>query len=390
MTADRARLPPLRLIAAAPALMSGTALAAEWSLTPSGQLTMQAQNNPRLADDDRKSFTAGAGAQLGVRVVRATERFNLLIRPTVGWQRYEQETDLDRSDQHLEAELVWKGEHVDWSGVLGAVRDTTVTSERGSTGLTQLNERHEGLDVSFGPSWQWSERLSGGANVGWQAARYPGTTESELQNYDYRLIAANLGYVLSDRAVLTWAATAGRLLPERTQLQSDSASLLVQMRYALSSLWTLNVGAGPSQVRTDDRHEHGVIYTAALTRGFERSSLSLAVNRSVSPSGRGVLTQLETAGLNFGTKVTERLGTSCSLTFSRRKDAIPEIATALSDVRYARADFAVSWRVSEHWHLSAGMGYAGQQFGERRADTETARGYDAQLTLGWTGDPHVY
>src|SRR4029078_11527781 len=106
-------------------------------------------------------------------------------------------------------------------------------------------------------------------------------------------------------------------------------------------------------------------------REFERSSLSFAGNRRVSPSGRGVLPVLQDASLNFGAQMRERLSAGCSLSYSRRKDAISESDTALSDVRYARADLTVAWRVSEHWHLGAGMGYSAQQIGERRADTDT-------------------
>lgn len=384
-----ARRPLLRLLAAAPALLAGPAMAAEWSLTPSGQLVTQAQRNPRLADDGT-STSASLATQLDLRLERATERFNLIIQPHVGWQRYEQDNSLDRSDQQLEATLHWRGELIDWNGTVGATRDSTLTSERGTTGLTQLNERHEGLDVSLGPTWQWSERLTGGTNVGWQAARYPGNRETELQNYDYRLVSGDVGYVLSDRAVLTWVASVGQLVPQHTDAKSDNASLRMQMRYALSSLWSLNLGAGPSVVRAQEHRQNGVIYTAAVSRAFERSSLSLSVNRSVSPSGRGVLTQLQDASLNFGTQLSERVSTGCSVSFSRRTDAIRAGNTALSDVRYARADFSVSWQVSEHWHLGAGMGYSAQQLGARDDNADTARGYDAQLTLGWTGNAHVY
>lgn len=391
MTADASRRPllrPLSLLLTAPALLTGTALAAEWTATPSAQLLAQGQSNPRFADEEQ-NLTAAFGTQLGLGLTRATERFSLLVQPTVAWHRYQQDTDLDRSDQHLVTEWHWKGEHIDWDGTVSAARDTTLTSERGTTGLTQLNERHESLDVSLGPSWRWSERLSGIANIGLQAARYPGST-SALQDYDYRLATTSLSYVLSDRAALTGIATVGRLIPEQTQLQSDSGSVRLQMQYALSSLWMLQFGAGPSLVRTASHEEHGIVYTGTLARTFERSSLSLSMNRSVSPSGRGVLTQLQDASLKYNAQLDERLSTGCSLTLSRRKDAIPAIETTLSDVSYARADVTASWRVSEHWHLGGGMGYAAQRFEGIRSDADTARGYDVQLTLGWTGDPHVY
>jgi hypothetical protein len=389
MRAAVARHPLLQVAAVTAGLTSSSAFAAEWTFAPASQLYTLAQQNPRLGAADKETTTA-IGALASLRMQRRTERLDVSIQPTFDLQRYQQDTDLDRSNQQLDATLALHGERVHWKGAVSAGRDTTLTSELGTTGRTQLNQRHESADASLGPIWQASERVAIGSSLAWQLERYPERADAELTGSRYSMFSAFTEYTLSDRTRLTLTGSAGHLNSDGERPDSDNASVRLQGHYSWSPLWMLKIGAGPSWVRAEQRDaERGVVYNFDVERRFERSSLAFRVERSQSPSGRGLLSELEEAVLGFSMQISERLSAGLNAGISRRTDALPALQADIQEVTYGRADLNVSWRAAENWQISATVGNNVQRTDVQPQDQDTARGYQARITLSWTGDPYV-
>jgi hypothetical protein len=389
MKAAAACNPLLRVAAVTAGLTSGSACAAEWTYAPASQLYTLAQQNPRLGSDDKETATA-LGAQASLRIQRRTERLDLSIQPTFDLQRYQQDADLDRNNQQLDATLAWRGERVLWNGTASASRDTTLTSELGTTGRTQVNQRHEGADITLGPMWQASERVGIGSNLAWQIDRYPERADAELANSRYGVFSAFTQYTLSDRTRLTLTGSVGRLTSGGLRPDSDNASVRLQGRYSWSPLWMLTVGAGPSWVRRERGNtERGVVYNVDVERSFERSSFAFKAERSQSPSGLGLLSETDEVSLAWSMQLSERLSAGLNAGVSRRKDALPAFRVDIKEVTYGRADLNMSWRAAEHWALSASVGNDVQRADVEPQGQDTARGYQARITLSWTGDPYV-
>jgi hypothetical protein len=381
-----ARAPLLQAAAAAAAALSSNAIvAAEWTFVPTGQLVTANEDNARLKSDGGNTSTA-LGANATLQIQRRTERMNLSITPRVGALRYQHDSGLDRDEQQLDAKLRWAGENSTWDGSLNAARDTTLTSELGNTGLTQVNRRHEGIDMLLQPTWRLTERVTVGTSAMWEINRYPGNDITELQNYQYGNLSLFTSRSFTDRATLTLSAAAGHLNAEQKGSNSDNANARLQFSYVWSELWQMSLAAGPSWVRTDVRSEQGTIYNAAISRALEMGALSLSVGRTVSPSGRGVLTEVEDATLAYSTQWTERLSGGLTLGYVHRSDAIPAFGFEFNDVRYARAGAAINWRVAQSWQLALSGGNTAQ----RVRESDTARGYDVRFSVSWTGDAHVY
>jgi hypothetical protein len=384
-----ARMPMLSLTAAAVGMAASTAMAAEWAFQPSAQLSTQAQDNPRMLVDGGDAETS-LGARAGLQASRRTETLNLTANAGAGYQRYERDVGLDRNDQQLDLALNWQGELVSWRGSASATRDTTLTSELGVTGLTQFNQRHEGYEASIGPSWQVSERLSMGSRLGWQVDRYP-NPETQLSDYRYGTAMVNAIYALSDRTTVTLVGSAGHYTAENTGRVTDNASVSFQASYAWSPLWSITAGVGPSwsKANDSDSRERSVVYNFMVGRQLERASVSLFASRSQSPSGFGVLTEADEAGLDFEAQITERLSASVNLGLLRRKDALPAFRVDLQNLRYRRADIGVAWVLAENLKLVAGVGNKVQRLGTL-AGSGSAENYEARLGLSWIGNPHVY
>lgn len=383
----RGGTPLLGITAAVAGMTSGPALSAEWTFVPDAQLTTQAQDNPRLLPEGDERVTSFV-TRAGLRTSRRTERLDLAARAAASIQRSDEDSGLDRDEQLLDLTAGWKGERLSWRGNAVAARDTTLTSELGVTGLTQLNQRHEGYNVSLGPAWQASERLLIASSAGWQLSRYP-DPETTLRDYRYGTVGVSAVYALSDRASLSLVGSTGRYSTESAVRDTRNASVSLEAQYAWSERWIVSVGAGPSWVEAGRSSEHGYVYNFSLARRMERGALSVSASRQQSPSGFGLLTEADEAGLDFTLQVSERLTGSATAGFVRRKDALPELRLNLQELRYRHAGLHLNWTLNPHWQLSGGLSHKRQKVGTFAA-SRSARNYEIQLALGWTGSPHVH
>ncbi len=373
------------LLATAASVIGGTAVAAEWSVTPSGQLYAQVDTNPGLQQQDTATAAAMA-AEFALRLQRQTEHFGLVIAPRVHSQRYRRDSALDRDDQSLELLLQQRGEYRDWSGSVRATRDTTATSELGTTGLTQGNRLHQGLNLSLGPSWRFSERYSMTGSVQWLSNRYPDEPQQELVNYQHRSVRLSGGYAYTDRMSLSVNASAGRMTSDLPDSQSDDTHLGLEWNYHWSPLWRAAVSVGPAWAHAASGSRNSVAYRAEFNRQGERSTLSALVNHGVSQSGRGVLTQRDEINFRVTHRLAERMNAAISVSASRNRDAVPTLGLQLNDVRYLRADSSLSWGFAADWSAVLSVGTSMQRL---PTNSDAARGHDVRLTLSWSGRTYV-
>ena len=386
-----ARVPVIGLTAAAASMITATSVAAEWTVTPSGSAFTLGQQNPNFVPDGKDdSLAFGGNAALQVR--RRTERLSLDLQSTYGAYRYRRDDNLDRDDASLGLSGLWQGERMAWSGTARATRDTTLTSELGTTGLTQGNSRHESYDLSFGPSWQPSERVIAGVSAGYDASRYPGAAAAGLVDYAQGSASGYVSYTYSERLTLTFAGAAGRLSNKGAADDTTNTNVTVAARYALGEKWSTEASVGPSLVESGGQRERGYVYGLSASRAFERATFSINASRSQEPAGRGLLTELQRVGAAFSTQLTERLSVSTTAAVTHRRNALQAFGLNLDDVKYTRGELALGWRANANWQLGFVVGGTNQRratffgFGE----PERARGYDARLALSWNGNPYVH
>jgi hypothetical protein len=329
------------------------------------------------------------GAHAGLSLTRRTEQLELVSSSRINFQRYRQDTGLDRNDQQLDLSLHWRGEHFSWTGSADAARDTTLTSELGTTGLTQFNGRHASYNFSLGPSWNISERMSMGSNVALQLNRYPGGSPG-LSDYRYGTASVNASYQVTERASLSLVGSAGHFTSDNSFASAtDNSSVNLQAQYAWAEIWTISGSAGPSWVKADRGREQGLIFSASVARRLELSSLSLSASRSQSPSGFGNLTDTDEVRLSFTRQISEHLSGSLSSGLVRRRDALPAFGLELPEVRYQQFDASLAWQIAQSWQVVFGANNRSQRLATD-SGSALARSYEGMLTLSWNGNSHVY
>ena len=381
----------LPLAAVTAGLASTSSLAAEWTFSPSGDITAQTQRNPGLSasEDQQRVMSSGMGAVLGVGVQRRTERSTFVLQPSVHAFRYADNNNLDRDEEYLGFAYDWLGEKVSWHGGGTASRDTTLTSELGTTGLTQGNLRHESYDVSVGPTWALSERWQMRSTLEVQDSRYP-DQRSSLENNRYGTALLSTTYAVNEKLALSVYGTTAKLDSEGQGEDTRSQSANVQVQYAWSQLSSIGASIGQSWTRAGAVSNRGLLYSLNASHAFEKSTLGLSVSRRQSPSGRALLTEADEVRLDGGTQITERMTATASASYSKRRSVLRVFDIDLQRVRYSRADLGLSWRMTPTWSLGASVGAAKQQVGSALfIDDLTGRGYDAHLGFSWNGDPYV-
>ncbi len=318
---------------------------------------------------------------------RLTERSELTLRPRFISSRYSDDESLDSDDMFVTGGYRWVGERSDWNMDLGLTRDTTLTSEVGSTGLVQSNRRHEAASFTVSPTVMLTERVAAGVQMYLVDNRYIDADFTGLVDYRYTALSLFSRVTLTDAgSALTVTAQGGELSTEGFfGSATRDGSLRLRWDFQPGLLWSAALSAGPSFVETDAGSDSGFVFDGEIKRQGDRWSLTANAGRSQSPTGRGVLTRRDEFQLSFRRAITERLSGTVGARWVRSEDLLPQQAGVTAyHVDYSRLDLGASWRLSSDWSLSLQLSGITQDY---ELATERANGYRASLNVIWNGQP---
>ena len=374
------------LCVAGAALCAQQTTAAEWQAVPSGYVGTSYADNPRLLAGGGSS-SSGTVGEVKASLKRATERSELTLLPRFVSSRYSDDETLDTDDMFATAGYRWVGERSEWNMNLGLTRDTTLTSELGSTGLVDSNRRHEAGSFTVSPTVMLTERVVGGVQMFVVDNRYIDADFTGLTDYRYTTLSLFSRVVLTDAgSALTVTAQGGELSTDGFRgFETRDGSLRLRWEFRPWLLWSAALSAGPSLVETDAGSDTGFVFDGEIKRQGDRWSLAANAGRSQSPTGRGVLTRRDEVHLSFNRAITERLSATVGARWIRSEDLLPEQAGVRAyQVDYARLDIGANWRLSRDWSLSLRLGGNTQDY---ELAAERANGYRASLNVVWNGQP---
>lgn len=354
--------------------------AASWSFTPHAALNVGHDDNVRLSADASESSTAVL--QLDSILKRASDRFEFSLAPQLTLARYDREAVLDRNDASVNTSLVRRRERSQWLLSGQYIRDTTLTSELGTTGFVDANATHESMQLAVAPTAQITERWSASLQAATMRHRYESDGESAgLVDYDYNSVLTKSSYSTNEYSALSLDVSWGRLaVPQnRTATEVNNYAANVSWQSAWNERWKLNLAVGPTRVESASFSDNGIGYSANLDRRSEQTTWQLSWSRDVTPNGRGVLSKRERADLSLSTQISERFSTSVSTQWIRSQDFLPSLALRSARVRYFFVSSALTWRVTPTVGISTSIGWT-----EQTAAT-AAEAYRASIGIVWNG-----
>ncbi len=183
-------------------------------------------------------------------LARRTETSRLSLVPVLRVARYPGERMLDGEQQKLDASYSLTGERASLGLSASVARESTLTSELGTTGRTEVDANRESGFFAVAPQWLVTERLSAGANLGYQRVAYPGLDNTDLYGSRYATGSLNARYRLSPTMSMAVSGAAGSFDSQRAGAGSDSrgADGDLRLRHQRSGVAAV-VGRSPPGLR---------------------------------------------------------------------------------------------------------------------------------------------
>jgi hypothetical protein len=371
------------------AMAGGTAVpAADWSETLEAAANAAYVTNPQLQPG---SNVADKSALLGVdgSVSAQTERGQLSLTPRFSIIRYQQLTGLNTETGSIDITYLEKLERGQWTFTAQALTDSTVTSELGLTGITNVNRRHDAGTASLGYQYLSSERLSWQLQGAWQVTRYSDAARFGLTDYDYGSVQFGPTWSFSERLQGSLNIEADRINPKGGATENDY-SVSMQLKRSLSERYAWRASIGATRVDSGSTGSAtSSVFELGATRQGERAQWDVSVKRAVLPVGLGLLAREDqaTATIVVGTSERSTLNLSVS---AIRSDPVslsiylnPYISLrylVYSGASWGQASAEWKYNFSPHWSISTAYVQARARSGNLQ---EWANGNQARLAMLW-------
>lgn len=366
------------------------AVAAEWNVTPKISEQAEYVDNPLLAASNSALYYPGNldfTSDLSATAALPGDHYDLSAAPRLQFIDYVSQSSLNQNNQYLNLAGDFKTERTTWSAAANGTRDNTLTSEAGVTGLTTSNRRHDGLVMTAGPSFQYTERTSFSAQAGWQDNHYENADNTGLVDYRYASGDLKGVYLLTELSNLSLDLSGAQLSAPAAQNRSNSYGAILSLTSRLDERWTATLSAGPSLVEASGNTDEGALYDVQLQRQGELAHLSAEVSRSITPTGRGVLSTRDALALTASLPMTERLSFDLSGLLSRTRDIESSTASTNYAVSYYDLQGTLRWQMAPTWSLTTMVDDQHQMTTVTPNPGELARGYRVSVGLVWTGLP---
>jgi len=369
-------------------LLPSLSKASEWSATPQLSAHGDYWDNPRLVYGGGNTVE-GITAELSAAIARRTESSEIDISPSIRVRRYSGEDHLDGTDDSLRIFAKKLNELTTWMASGTALRDSTLTSELGTTGITQVNKRRDYFDLSLSPTFQVTERSKLSVSLSGLSVQYE-DNNAFTGLLDYKYASASITGIrdLSERSQLAIAISAGRnFVPDAPFNEMKNYNATLQYIYQWDPTWSVILWAGPSRVTSESSSENGQIYGGSLHHQGELFTIDGSAERNTRPTGSGVIEQVDVVTLTDSLRIAERLSGGIGVSYTRSQESARVIQFRPPGVRYVHVDANLTWQWTERLNvtLSAGRNTQRSDFQGQQAE-----GYIVSLGFNWTGIPKVF
>jgi len=364
--------------------IAGTASAADWSLAPHFGLNGEYNTNPYLQFQDTGNRSGGifdASLPLGAK----TERTDFKLGLDAHLRHYNDDVSQNRDDERLSTSINQTSERHSWSGSASWARDTTLTSELGTTGLTQTNKRHNRYGASINPQIQLSERSLANFGISGELNRYQDAELTGLVDYSYASVFAGYSRLMGELTSVGFGAVVGgQSVPDRSSSDTVNALLRVSLSHDYSERLHFESYLGPIYARSQTLERRGAGGRLALRYGGLRTDFSFSAERQLAPAGLGDLTIRDAASLEMTNRLKERLSVSTILSYQRSQAALTIPGASANRTQYWRAEEGLHWQCAKT--LSIGL-VAGKTRQKSSNQTDYADGFFARFGITWSPRP---
>jgi hypothetical protein len=357
--------------------------AADWSNSLEAAANGAYVTNPTLVVGSHLTDET-AQVILSDHTTAETERGQLTVTPQFSATRYKHESNLDITAGSLDLTLVEKLERGQWSFEGLGLTDSTVTSELGTTGVTNVNRRHTAGSLSLSYQYSSTERLSWQVQGSGQLTRYSDAAAFGLVNYDFGSVQFGPMWSFSERVQGSLILEADRINPEGGTKQNDySAYLQLKRSFSEKYAWRASVGGTRidyGSASASAGSQTSSLYEVGASRKGERVQWDVSVKHAVLPIGIGLLAPETVAAFAMTVATSERGSLSLTLNGIRTEPVHEYQYLVYSGGWWGQVGAEWKYQFTTHWALSAGYLQGRARYS---SGSEWATGNQARLGILW-------
>jgi hypothetical protein len=361
--------------------LAGAAHAADWHLPPTLSLNGEYNDNPWLRYQGVKAVTGGV-LDISLPLQAKSERTEFQAVADSRLVRYNDPL-FSHNDGKLDLSLKDVGERSIFAGTANWTHDTTLTSELGTTGLTDVDKRHTHFDVSLSPQVRLSAHDLMGLSLAGQSNHYEEAALTGLVAYRYASALVSYQRQTAPVTLIGVGVQAGKLfVPERTALESTNGVLRFSVSHAFSERLSLDAFAGPTLARQHALETRGGAGQFAVKYGGLRTDFSLQIGRQLTPTGYGTLTEQTSVAVSMARRLTEKFSSVTTLSYLDTNYLFGTTSTAFHYRVYDwRVDQGLTWQWTERVAVTLAASETRQAID---LVTSHADRFTANLGISWT------
>jgi hypothetical protein len=355
-----------------------TADAAEWSVQPRIAATVDHDTNRRLEVADDPSSALRVNASMEAAYLSPVTRVS--IAPRVSIARFDgSDRELDSNDFGGDLRLAHVTPRWSWNVGGNAARDSTLATELTDTGFVVGRARRNTLAFDGSATWQWTERISLQVSAADSDVRFDRAAGTGLVPYEYASASFAVVRQWDTQTDLILQAYAGRLDAPSTGVRNTNTGVLARIGRRVSERLRLEASAGMSQTESQSAHDRSSTYGLNATWQGTRSSVGLALNRTVEPSARGRLVDATSISIDARRELSERFSVFANALAIAREDLL--LGFIPDDRDYRNVSIGASWALQETLRVDLALGRSSQSFEFSPLD---GAGERVALSLAWS------
>jgi hypothetical protein len=357
------------------------ASAAEWSITPSYNATIDFDTNrqQRLERAD-----SGAGfLSFDLKVQRAVEDLVFTLEPNYEFRRFTDRIYGNGDNRSVTAAMTWTGERDTVNFNSSYLNQSTLTTEAFATGILASDTFQRNATSSL--SWTWSqiERYQLITQFSYSHVDYYGLFKALFPGYQFSSGSLGERYLIDERTSLTLGGFGDFLDSPIPGASSHEAGLQLELIHQFSEQISLDASVGESRRMLQGSSSLGTTASVTATRSADRHKLSLQYQRSLVPYGNGFLVEKQQFTGSLSHSFTEYLDGSLGYTYAHNNEAT--VLLRLDHRSYSDFDISLAWRPRETLAVTLRGDAIRSQLVDRANDE--VREWRAALSVLWQPHP---
>jgi outer membrane protein assembly factor BamA len=342
------------------------------------------------------------------------------LKSTFTWNQllYNNQSELNRAEQLFSSNYQHKYQRITWSLGSSYNNQSSINSQTTPSGILSTPVTNKNLSLSPSVSYTLDELNTLSFNYSYNKATY-GKAQNSIQknlflsDYTNQQASTSLSHVYSERDTFN-ASLSGTLYKSQIQNTHNYVSQLGwQHRFSEQLSTYVSGGINYSQAEsqtlaaqlaqvnfhgtviyvdpftniaypqqryatiTTQRNNFGKVYSASITKSFEKGSISLSGAQNQSPSAIGLQTQ-QSLSINTSYTINERWTSGLSASYN--KTDISGQSNSTSNRTYYSLSPNVNWKCSPEINMSLSYTYRQQEY---QGSTQPTQGNTIQLNFSY-------